>query len=69
MTENISCETSIVSMETAIAVVCRKYGLDEKDLLEMFKALDRVAPEQKAKTIIACTSFARDTLDNKTTRK
>lgn len=69
MTENISCETSIVSMETAIAVVCKKYGLDEKDLLEMFKALDRVAPEQRAKTIITCTSFVKDTLDNKTTGK
>lgn len=69
MAENISCETSIVSMETAIAVVCRKYGLDEKDLLEMFEALDRVDPQQRVKTIIACTSFAKSVLDNKITEK
>lgn len=64
MTKNVSYETSAVSMETAIAVVCRKYSLAEKDLLEMFEVLDCVAPEQKAKAIAACTSFAKGTFNS-----
>ncbi|MDE7093393.1 MAG: hypothetical protein K2O52_00620 [Oscillospiraceae bacterium] len=69
MTENTNCESSIVSMETAIAVVCRKYGLDEKDVLEMFEAFDCVAPEQKAKTITTCTLLVKNMLDNKIIEK
>ncbi|MDE5738236.1 MAG: hypothetical protein K2H93_07720 [Oscillospiraceae bacterium] len=69
MTENASYETSVVSMETAIAVVCRKYGLDEKDVLEMFEAFDCVAPEKKIKTITTCTSLVKNMLDNKIIEK
>ncbi|MDE5792753.1 MAG: hypothetical protein K2H66_04425 [Oscillospiraceae bacterium] len=65
MTENTKCETSIVSIEAAIAVVSRKYDLDEKDLLEIFEALDCITPEQKAETITTCTSFAKDMFDSK----
>ncbi|MDE7094166.1 MAG: hypothetical protein K2O52_04570 [Oscillospiraceae bacterium] len=65
MTKNTSDAVSIVSMETAIAVVCKKYGLDEKDLLEMFEALNCIAPEQKAKTIAECTSFVKNVLVRK----
>ena len=69
MTENTSYETSVVSMRTAIAVVCRKYGLDEKDVLEMFEAFDCVAPEQRTKTITTCTSLVKNMLDNKIIRQ
>ncbi len=59
-------ENTDVSMETAIAMVCRKYELDENDVLEMFKALGCVTPEQKTRTIITCTAFAvKDMIDNK----
>ena len=59
-------EDTNVSMETAIAMICRKYELNENDVLEMFKALDCVTPEQRTRTIITCTAFAvKDMIDNK----
>lgn len=59
-------EDTNVSMETAIAMICRTYELNEDDVLEMFKALGCVTPEQRTRTIIACTAFAvKDMIDNK----
>ena len=63
-------EDTNISIEAAIAMVCRTYDLNKDDVLEMFEVLGCVTPEQRTRTIITCTAFAiKDMIDNKMSQK